>query len=459
MDVRVRDPIHGFICLRERQAKLIGTRPFQRLRGIRQLAMANLVYPGAVHSRFDHTLGVAHVAGLMAEALGFDSDQIELIQFAALLHDVGHGPFSHVSEHALERYADRTKLAPDQKKEKIHEIITSRMIREHAAIQHILGGDTCEQVVKLLGQGRGPPALRSVISGPLDADKQDYLLRDSYFCGVKYGVFDIHQMHRSLKLMGNPDEEQLMIAPDGIHAIEQFVLAKYYLTTNVYRHRVRLITDQMIVRAIVLGIDQDGNDVLRKLYAFDDSDAFVQEYLNWDDARFLLTFGGSTETQCGKLLSRLQQRQLLKQVFKANVADLSDDVREVVMDLGKLHRFDLRRGIEARIAERIATSLSQPIDANQVILHAFDIKSVREASRNDEAGIFVAAPSGPRLFEEESQLFRSINEGYVAQFVEVYAPVEWDTPADKNRLRRGWREPITELIESGCRENMDGARP
>ena len=88
-----------------------------------------------------------------------------------------------------------------------------------------------------------------MVSGPLDADKQDYLLRDSKFCGVQYGMFDLHQMQRSLVTVGDDDEEELMIAQDGVHAVEQYVLAKYYMTANVYRHRVRLITDTMIGRA------------------------------------------------------------------------------------------------------------------------------------------------------------------------------------------------------------------
>ena len=91
-----------------------------------------------------------------------------------------------------------------------------------------------------------------MVSGPLDADKQDYLLRDSHYAGVNYGVFDIHQLQRSLACEEFDAQKQLVIRPDGIHAVEQFVLAKYYLTTMVYRHKVRLVTDQMIVRAIIL---------------------------------------------------------------------------------------------------------------------------------------------------------------------------------------------------------------
>ena len=106
---RVRDPVHGFLALCETATKLVGTRLFQRLRGIRQLALANLVYPGALHTRFDHSLGVCHVAQLMAEQLRIDPDESrgerKLVRIAALLHDLGHGPFSHVSENLLDRYA------------------------------------------------------------------------------------------------------------------------------------------------------------------------------------------------------------------------------------------------------------------------------------------------------------------------------------------------------------------
>ena len=194
----------------------------------------------------------------MAEQLGLDQDEIRLVRIAALLHDLGHGPFSHVSENLLDRYADRETLPLDQKKEKIHELVTGYWILNAPDIVDILGRDMCKQVARLLAKGHGQPALHSIVSGPLDADKQDYLLRDSRFCGVEYGVFDIHQLHRSLLLLGPDEDKELMIASDGVHAVEQYVLAKYYLTTTVYGHRVRLITDQMIVRALVLGIEEDG---------------------------------------------------------------------------------------------------------------------------------------------------------------------------------------------------------
>ncbi|MDQ1257547.1 MAG: uncharacterized protein QG656_2153, partial [Candidatus Hydrogenedentes bacterium] len=383
---------------------------------------------------------------------------VQFIRYAALLHDIGHGPFSHVSERALERYADRSKLAPHQKKEKIHEIVTAAMIRTNPEIVTILGKDDCEHIVRLLGSNYAEPVEHSVVSGPLDADKQDYLLRDSYFCGVQYGVFDLHQLHRSLKAFGQEHDRYLMLEPDGVHAAEQFVLAKYYLTTNVYRHKVRLITDEMIVRAIVLGIDRDEIEELRTLFSFDNSDRFVENYAAWDDNRFIQKFGGKVGTKCGVLLERLRKRLLLKRVFQAKPKEFSPKTRDISLNLHKMAFKELRAAIESGIAEKIQEQSGQTLDADFVILNTFDIKSVREMSRNDEASILVAKTPEPVSFEEESSLFASINEGFKEEFIEVYAPIVWETRGQRERLISEIRGPIFEIVEEYCtgKEEVNG---
>lgn len=457
---RVRDPVHNFINLREKEVKLIGTPVFQRLRGIRQLAMAHLVYPGALHTRFDHSLGVCHVAGLLAEQLGLDNEQIELVRLAALLHDLGHGPFSHVSEDALERYTDRSLLPANQKREKIHELITGYLLRTDPEIRRILGQDLSETVATLLAEGHGQPALRAIVSGPLDADKQDYLLRDSYFCGVAYGVFDIHQLHRSLVPGGPKDEEELMIDPDGIHAVEQYVLAKYYLITNVYGHRVRLITDQMIVRAIKLGIELDRVANLRKLYSYNGSPEFFKNYQGWDDERFLAQFGRDAPDRrpSGQLLRRLQQRNLLKRVFSCPIREFGkSELAEALLKLGARANDQARAGLERSIADILPKQEGQSVDPRFVIVHAYTIRSVRVASRNDEGSIMVATHPEPRPFEQESSLFASINEGYTEGYVEVYAPMAWGTPTEKKRILRDLHKPIRERIEALSVSNKEGA--
>src|ERR1017187_5146119 len=313
---RVRDPIHGFIPLSSDEAEIVETPVFQRLRGIRQLAFANLVYPGALHTRFDHTLGVFHVTSLLCKVFGFSDEDKRLVRLSALVHDLGHGPFSHVSESALEIFADRTKLQDRLKGDnpaKIHELLTQDLLWTDEKITDLIGKNAIRKIISLLSHGYGEPVLKSVVSGPLDADKQDYLLRDTYFCGVKYGVFDLQQLHKELQVVEDPSQgRQMMISSDCVHALEQLVLAKYYLTAQVYSHRVRLITDQMVVRAVALGIEEDGIDELKALYSYDGSETFVRNYAQWDDARFMLTFGELRfkGKYCHELVNRLRRRRL-----------------------------------------------------------------------------------------------------------------------------------------------------
>lgn len=456
---QIRDPVHNFIELGKKEAHIVGTPLFQRLRGISQLAMAYLVYPGALHTRFDHTLGVFHVASLMCRHLELNDDEREIVKLAALLHDLGHGPFSHVSETPLKRYANPDAIPAEQKKEKIHELIMAHFIQNDPEIVRILGRDSCETVVKLLAKGHGRPALRSIVSGPLDADKQDYLLRDSRFCGVEYGSFDIFQLHRSLVLGGPKEEEELMVDEDGIHAVEQYMLAKYYLTKNVYRHKVRLISDQMLVRAIILGIEMDGIDELRKLYSYDLTGEFFDYYAKWNDHRLLASFDlvARPGTYCGRLFHRLQNRQLHKRIYSVRLRDLDElEVAAVLLELGKKANDALRSGMERQIAEKIREHFKKEVDPHEVIIHTFDIDSVRSSSRNDEKSIRVLSRQGPKPFEEASTLFESIDEKYKEGFVEVYAPVTWETRADRSKAVRSLDQPVREILLTQTKATTKG---
>ena len=260
----IREPIHGFIHLEESEIEIIDKPIFQRLRRIKQLAFAHLVYPGAMHTRFDHSLGARHVAASMGQALGLGNEEIRWVRLTALLHDLGHGPFSHVSENLLARFA-KPEIIRDQGLEEIHELITMQLIQDKSLPlsdlerERIIGilltenGAKRELMVKFLKVKDRPPdpVLKQIISGPLDADKQDYLLRDSYFCGVKYGIFDMARLHNTLESESEPAVGKILaISEDGVHAVEQYVMAKYYMNTQVYRHRVRLATDAMLTRAM-----------------------------------------------------------------------------------------------------------------------------------------------------------------------------------------------------------------
>jgi HD superfamily phosphohydrolase len=240
------------------------------------------------------------------------------------------------------------------------------------------------------------------------------------------------------------------------------VLAKYYLTKNVYRHKVRLISDQMLVRAIILGIEVDKIDELQRLYSYDGSGAFFENYVKWNDHRLLASFDAVScpDTYCGRMFHRLENRQLHKRIYSVRIRDLEDlDVAAVLLELGKKQNDTLRSGMEKQISEKIREHLKQEVDPHKVIIHTFDINSVRSSSRNDEMSIQVLNRRGPKPFEEASTLFESIDERYERYkegFVEVYAPVSWEARADRSKAVRALHEPIREILLTQTKSTTQG---
>jgi putative nucleotidyltransferase with HDIG domain len=403
--------------------------------------MAFLVYPGAVHTRFEHSLGVMHLAGKLAERLDLDGENRRLVRLAALLHDIGHGPFSHVSETIVDRFYDRKKISLPENKEKIHEMITYGLIERDLNLSKILSERDREKIVSLLKGRWGDRLLKDIVSGPLDADKQDYLLRDSYFCGVKYGVYDSDRLIDTLEVLKDKDEHILAVSVDGVHTLEQFVLAKYYMTTQVYRHKIRLITDAMIIRAIELGIGKDKLDYLCRLYSFDGTEEFFNNWLVWNDEVLTSTIcsGLTPEGYCKEIFRCLAERKLYKQIFSIRIGDLKNPViRQHISE-----EFD---SFKDEIEEEIGDYLK--IEPLYVISNKFTIQSVREQSRNSVGSILVLRESGPVTFEDESLLFRSIDEAEKDEFLEVYAPVAFEDSKDKKIRLRDYNEKIQEIIEN-----------
>ncbi|MCE5272217.1 HD domain-containing protein [bacterium] len=440
----LRDPIHGFINRTEREERIIDTVVFQRLRGIKQLALASLVYPGAIHTRFEHSLGVMHIAGLLAEQLLVNHEKVDLIRLAGLLHDIGHGPFSHVSEDILDKYFDQSKIQV-KAKEKIHEKLTCDIIEQNKEINELVDRPTKNKIIGLLAGTQGEIIEKNIISGPLDADKQDYLLRDSYFCGVKYGIFDLERLIGTLTSHHDSTEQYLAATEDGIYAIEQFVIAKYHMTTQVYRHKIRLVTDEMIIRALELGIEKDGIVWLNNLYRYDGSEQFINNYLDWDDSRLsvaLLFPMNGKQGYATDIFWRLRNRNLFKRVFSKNLNEVEP---ELSWSLFKLNQ-KKKKCIEVEVAEYLSSMTGQKVDCNHVIVNSFAFKSVREQSRNNEGSILILKGSGPQKFEDVSTLFRSISESESDKFLQIYAPVEFNDDADKRRKKQKYNQDIEQLI-------------
>lgn len=454
--IQIRDPIHTFISLDAEQAKIVDAPIFQRLRNIKQLALASLVYPGALHTRFEHSLGVFHVACEMLRRLGLEDDtDARAVRLAALLHDLGHGPFSHVSEQSLNMFADRNSLPADQKNEKIHELITANLIRRDKTIIKVVGEDIVETVVRLLNNWDGDPVMQAIISGPLDADKLDYLLRDSYFCGVAYGRFDSAQLLRSFRC----DNRQLLLERSGMTAFEQYALAKYYITQNVYRHKGRLITDEMITRAIALGIRVDKIPAMEKLYRFDGSESFYENYVQWQDARFLTEFSvkKAREGKCKQILVRLMERRLFKRVYSV---DLDKFPTEIKAELSRYtetpENLKMRMRIERGVADVLSSTFGMgKVDPDWVIFKCVRSKPIRDLALNGGA-VLINDGEKPVPIEECSRFLRAVGiDGAGGGVdVEVYAPVEWKNHARRDGVCERLEKQVSDAIEAGVKEEV-----
>lgn len=260
---RLRCAIHGFIRYSDAERAIIDHAIFRRLRWIRQLALTELVYPGATHTRFEHSLGVMEMATRIFDRLAAQKgDLIERVlgqveglkdatlakarqacRLAALLHDVGHCCFSHAAETVIHKEAG-------------HEALTIELLKSDDHLKPELEkffSGCSELTANLIKPAKEAPPqirlLRDIISGEIDADRTDYLLRDSYHCGVDYGRFDHRRLIECLTVWQNEKSGELEMAihRDGVHSFESLILARYQMNTQVYYHRLRRIYDRYLV--------------------------------------------------------------------------------------------------------------------------------------------------------------------------------------------------------------------
>ncbi len=327
----LRDPVHGLVSFESDEEAivpaLLQAREVQRLRHIRQLGLTSLAYPGADHTRFSHALGAAHVMTRLLARLRSLHEQLPYWQrvtterarealSAALLHDLGHGPFSHLFEEAL-------PAGPH------HEDWTERIILDPGTdVHHILSGyDPAlpDRVVELI-RGRSPLTyLARAVSGTFDVDRCDYLLRDAYSTGVGYGSFDLDWLIRSFRFAVETTPDQAPpLAIDGakgLPAIESFILARLFMFQQVYFHKTSRASEWMLARvfARVHQLLVDGTRVEPVPEAVSSialsGDAALGQYLDLDDTRLftcLSAWRSSTDPILSDLSGRLIERRLFK---------------------------------------------------------------------------------------------------------------------------------------------------
>lgn len=283
---KFRDPVHGFIEVSNLEREIIDSEPFQRLRNIKQLAMTHLVFHGAEHTRFGHSIGVMHMvtrafsSAIRNSGLEWSEEKIEyykqILRLIALTHDLGHAPFSHAAEAVFPNgmeHEDYTRKIVQETE--IADIILriGQVLKEKYGEGYYI---TPELICNIyLGKDPGPNSeytfLKSFMDSELDCDKMDYLLRDALYCGVNYGKYDVERLLACLTVYQGEGFPRLAIGSGGVQAFEEFMLARYFMFVQVYFHRTRRFFDLMYSVAL--------QQVLPNGTFPEDTRA----YLQWDD--------------------------------------------------------------------------------------------------------------------------------------------------------------------------------
>jgi HD superfamily phosphohydrolase len=298
----ISDPVHGYFYLSSVEKDIVDSREFQRLRRIRQLSSAYLTYPSAQHTRFEHSLGTMHLAGKVGLSLknkGYiNSDKVQLLRLAALLHDIGHGPFSHLFEEIIALKSNAT-----------HEDIGKRIIKERFKDTLAKHGYTEDEVSELAFGESDEQYLNEVISGSLSVDLMDYLLRDSYFTGAHYGRIDAERIISSLEVYNN----RLALDKAALNSFESLLIARYQMFKAVYFHKTVRAAEIMLLKAMQLA-----DEHMHLTSAYNN----LEEYLKLTDDYVLLNLLNLPDTSKELRLAKrfaedYRDRRLFKPVFES----------------------------------------------------------------------------------------------------------------------------------------------
>lgn len=374
----IRDPIHGYIELDDVALSLVDVPAMQRLRRIKQLGLTGLVYPGANHTRFEHSLGTYHLANLLADQLDSKDEQLEL-RVAALLHDIGHGPLSHVTENVIKRYIRKS-----------HEDVSSILRESFSEIFE----DHSLAISRVARHIKGETGIGAALNSEIDVDRMDYLVRDAHYTGVPLSV-DLVRLIHEMRFMNG----KLVINSGGVRAAESLLLSRFLMHPAVYYHHVTRIAESMCVRAIECMVEDmvdDGFDA-RMLPVMDDQDLFAQ----------MRSYSGYPS----EIAQRLRDRRLFKRAIYVGFDAVSENV---------LRYRDNTRRIEAELASDLG------IDPEYILI---DIPKPPEIV---ETGATIMIDGQLKRLQEVSHLVAALGHAQRDNWrLGVYTPDEHRDAAEK----------------------------
>nr|AAZ32482.1 metal-dependent phosphohydrolase [uncultured euryarchaeote Alv-FOS1] len=343
----IHDTVHGNIKFEGATLRILETPEMQRLNGIKQLGLSYLVFPGANHTRLEHSIGVGHVAGKMGEALNLPDIEVLTLRVAGMLHDLGHSPYSHTLEYVLHEKTgrDHMDITTDiirgkqdiitdevEGRERLHEILNDAGVDIELVCRMIKGETRVDAGMHIDGNqayfGDSKTYMVNIISGSLDADQMDYLLRDAHYTGVAHGMIDIFRILNTLKIKNG----ELMVDKKGVPALEGMLVARALMYTSVYFHKTNRIGELMLSRAVE---EIDMPDWL-DIYRYNDAELMA----------VLKNSGGYPR----EIAMRLKYRKLFKKAIVMRFDDIESN-HEMLELLKRLSDLKYRRRIEEEIAQ------------------------------------------------------------------------------------------------------------
>ena len=373
----LKDPVHSYIHIHyEVIWNCLDSKEFQRLRRIRQLGGDFQVYPTAEHSRFSHSLGVYEIVRRMVtdvKSLCVELTEYEkvCVMLAGLLHDVGHGPFSHAFEHITNHS---------------HEEYTAKIILGNTELNAILRNVSeklPQDIVSIIQHTHENDILNQIVSGQLDADRMDYLLRDSYFTATSYGQFDLERILRTMRVRKTAEGRKVIVVKyTGIHSVEDYIMARYQMYWQVYYHPVARSYEAVFIQLFnrlkdIFKVDKDYFEDMKVLIPFlEKSEVSVEEYFKLDENSLLYCCALIQDKEdkiAADLAKRLQNRRLFEYV------DYNEENLAQIKNMLKENNFDERYYLKI---ENIEASVYSPYKGRKILIEKLngDIVALEKAS-------------------------------------------------------------------------------
>ena len=413
----IKDPVHGYVYITEAEKNVIDSYPMQRLRRLRQLAGSEYVYPGANHTRFEHSLGVMYLAGQVLDNPNISrivsDEEVDMCRVSALLHDCGHGPFSHVFEHLLIKNLDKT-----------HEDMTSWLIEKSEVGDKLSKMGYNPKEVAGLAVGRlhkkDRAFLDQIISSAVDVDKQDFIVRDTYHTGAEYGFIDVYRLIHALDVLG----ENLAVELGALSALEAFVIARIESFKSIYFHRVGRAAQIMLATAMDKANEELG------LTAF----KTPEEYMALDDYTVWAALRKCKASN--EIINNLENRRMLKCAYERTFYEKDAMISNL------FGREAYRRQVQSEIAREAGVELdSVIIDVPTVPSVPYHHAVLMEST---EIPVFIRSPKGEKKLQrlsESSKIFETL-KGFM-NILRVYTD-----QAERDKVERATSKVLGKIPSS-----------